>query len=222
MTTANSMHAPRNTDTDVGSPFSPVLAHGTDSLSYTPRLIDFCGYEGEDFRHFRDTLESYSAIANIRPPDRQASILNAQVKKYARIFLQKEVRNDPSIGTNYSELIRRLEQEYVTADVIEYYKDAFEQIVQGDEPPRMFLGRIQQAADLADLTGTEAEALIEAKFKGGLLPRVKRHCYLLGAKTFNGYKQFAYGYWRGQRGTTLYPQDNPFIPQNAEDRIPTS
>ena len=86
----------------------------------------------------------------------------------------------------------------------------------------MFLGRIQQAADLADLSGTEAEALIEAKFKSGLLPRVKRHCYLLGAKTFNDYKQFAYGYWRGQHGTTLYPQDNPFIPQNAEDRIPTS
>ncbi|KAG2215832.1 hypothetical protein INT45_002901 [Circinella minor] len=42
---------------------------------------------------------------------------------------------------------------YVTEDVIEYYKDAFDQLTQGeDEPPRMFLGRIQQAADLAELT----------------------------------------------------------------------
>ena len=103
------MHAPHNTDTDVGSSFSPVLAHGTDALSYKPRLIDFCGYEGEDFRHFRDTLESYFAIANIKSTDRQASILNAQVKYYARIFLQKEIKNIPSIGTKYGELISRLE-----------------------------------------------------------------------------------------------------------------
>ncbi|KAG2215693.1 hypothetical protein INT45_013356 [Circinella minor] len=195
MNTSSSMHAPHNTDINVGSSFSPVLAHGTDALSYKLRLIDFSGYEGEDFCHFRDTLESYF----------------------------KEIRNNPPIGTKYGKLISRLEQEYVTADVIEYYKDAFEQIVQGDdEPPRMFLGRIQQAADLANLSGAEAEALIEAKFKSGLLPRVKRYCYLLGAKTFNDYKQFAYEYWRGQHGTTLYSQDNPFILQNAEDRIPTS
>ncbi|KAI7859031.1 hypothetical protein BDC45DRAFT_565124 [Circinella umbellata] len=168
------------TDNHESSSYSPVLAHGTDhSLSYKPKLIDFCGYEGEDFRHFRDTLESYFAIANIKDCERQASILNAQVKKYARIFLQAKVRKHHAIGGKYTELIKLLEEEYVTPDVIEYYKDAFEQIIQGeDEPPRMFLGRIQQAADLAELIG--------------------------------------------QHGTTLYPQDNPFIPQKTEDRIPST
>ncbi|KAG2211528.1 hypothetical protein INT45_007797 [Circinella minor] len=212
------------TDNHESSSYSPVLAHGTDhSLSYKPKLIDFCGYEGEDFRHFRDTLESYFAIANIKDSERQASILNAQVKKYTRIFLQSKVRKNHAIGGKYTELIKLLEEEYVTPDVIEYYKDAFEQIIQGeDEPPRMFLGRIQQAADLAELVGKQGEALIEAKFKSGLLPRVKKHCYMMGATTFHDYKQFSYGFWRGQHGTTLYPQDNPFIPQKAEDRIPST
>ncbi|KAG2214773.1 hypothetical protein INT45_011891 [Circinella minor] len=45
---------------------------------------------------------------------------------------------------------------------------------------------------------------------------------MMGAKSFNDYKQFAYGFWRGQHGTTLYPPDNPFVPQKAEDRVPTS
>ncbi|KAG2215833.1 hypothetical protein INT45_002902 [Circinella minor] len=45
---------------------------------------------------------------------------------------------------------------------------------------------------------------------------------MMGATSFPDYKQFAYGYWRGQHGTTLYPQDNPFIPQKADDRIPTA
>ena len=184
------------TDNHESSSYSPVLAHGTDhSLSYKPKLIDFYGYEGEDFRHFRDTLESYFAIANIKDGERQASILNAQVKKYARIFLQAKVRKHHAIGGKYTELIKLLEEEYVTPDVIEYYKDAFEQIIQGeDEPPRMFLGRIQQAADLAELIGKQGEALIEAKFKSGLLPRVKKHCYMMGATTFNDYKQFSYGF----------------------------
>ncbi|KAG2210151.1 hypothetical protein INT45_004429 [Circinella minor] len=150
------------TDNHESSSYSPVLAHGTDhSLSYKPKLIDFCRYEGEDFRHFRDTLESYFAIANIKDSERQASILNAQVKKYARTFLQSKVRKNHAIGGKYTELIKLLEEEYVTPDVIEYYKDAFEQIIQG---------RIQQAADLAELVGKQGEALIEAKFKSGLLP----------------------------------------------------
>ena len=74
MTISDSVHAP--TESDLGS-YSPVLASGTDSLSYKPRLIDFCGYEGEDFRHFRDTLESYFAITNQKNAARKASILNA-------------------------------------------------------------------------------------------------------------------------------------------------
>ena len=220
MTISDSVHAP--TESDLGS-YSPVLASGTDSLSYKPRLIDFCGYEGEDFRHFRDTLESYFAITNQKNAARKASILNAQVRKYARIFLQGKIRATPALGVDYDELIKLLEEEYVTADVIEYYKDAFDQLLQGeDELPRMFLGRIQQAADLAELSNKAGEALIEAKFKSGLLPRIKKHCYMMGAKSFNDYKQFAYGFWRGQHGVTLYPQDNPFIPQKAEERIPTA
>ena len=142
MAITDSRHAP-SPESDLGS-HPPVLAHGTDSFNYKPRLIDFCGYEGEDFRHFKDTLESYFAITDIKNAARQASILNAQVKKNARIFLQGKIRSAPSIGTKYDELIKLLEKEYVTEDVIEYYKDAFDQLTQGeDEPPRMYLGRIQ-------------------------------------------------------------------------------
>ncbi|KAG2224775.1 hypothetical protein INT45_005299 [Circinella minor] len=45
---------------------------------------------------------------------------------------------------------------------------------------------------------------------------------MMGAKSFNDYKQFAYGFWKGQHGVTLYLQDNPFIPQKAEERISTA
>ncbi|KAG1138812.1 hypothetical protein G6F37_010145 [Rhizopus arrhizus] len=31
---------------------------------FRPRLIEFYGYEGEDFRHFQETLDSYLAIKN--------------------------------------------------------------------------------------------------------------------------------------------------------------
>ncbi|KAI9244688.1 hypothetical protein BDA99DRAFT_543927 [Phascolomyces articulosus] len=169
MPISDSIHTP--TDTEL-SPYSPVLANGTDALSYKPRLIDFCGYEGEDFRYFRDTLDSFFALHNTRNTARQASIINAQVKKYARIFLQGKIRATPSIGTKYDELIKLLEEEY----------DAFEQLTQGeDEPPRMFLGRIQQAADLAEINSRGGEALIQAKFKSGLLPRIKKHCYIMGS-----------------------------------------
>ena len=68
---------------DDTSYISPMLAQGTDSLSYKPRLIDFNGYEGEDFRHFQDTLESYFALADVKSDERKAKILLTQVKRYA-------------------------------------------------------------------------------------------------------------------------------------------
>ncbi|KAG2209643.1 hypothetical protein INT45_002643, partial [Circinella minor] len=214
------MSQQNNKTVDDNSYISPMLAQGTNSLSYKPRLIDFNGYEGEDFRHFQDTLESYFALADVKSDERKAKILLTQVKRYARTFLYNEIEGKNQLLTNYAGLIKLLKNEYITTDVIEYYKDAFEQITQGDdEPPRMFLGRIQQAADLAEL-GDQGKGLIQAKFKSGLLPQIKKHCYTMGAQTYDEYKQYAYGYWRGNHGTTLYPQDNPFIPKKAEDRIP--
>ncbi|KAI9310381.1 hypothetical protein BX666DRAFT_2033121 [Dichotomocladium elegans] len=107
--------------------------------------------------------------------------------------------------------------------MIENYKIAFEQITQGEtESPRMFLGRIQQAANLAEFAEHELTSLTFNKFKTGLLPQVKRHCITMGASSFEQYKAYANAYWRGTYGTTSYPQEDPFSQPTTEDNVPIS
>ncbi|KAI8137658.1 hypothetical protein BJV82DRAFT_674445 [Fennellomyces sp. T-0311] len=62
----------------------------------------------------------------------------AQLKKYARIYLQVKTRTNHKLKVQYDELIKLLE-EYLTEDIIEQYKDAFFRLKQGESesPPAL-------------------------------------------------------------------------------------
>ncbi|KAG1130850.1 hypothetical protein G6F38_013423 [Rhizopus arrhizus] len=51
---------------------------------YRPRLIEFHGYEGEDFRHFLEILESFLAISNTHNDSRKLVILKSQLHTWYR------------------------------------------------------------------------------------------------------------------------------------------
>ncbi|KAG0921264.1 hypothetical protein G6F57_022121 [Rhizopus arrhizus] len=63
-----------------------ALANANMNASYRPTLIDFHGYEGEDFRHFLEILESYFALNNIALDARKLTILKAQLRGAAKVY----------------------------------------------------------------------------------------------------------------------------------------
>ncbi|KAG1618144.1 hypothetical protein G6F46_004144 [Rhizopus delemar] len=68
-----------------------ALANTNMNSSYRPILIDFHGYEGEDFRHFLEILESYFALNNITQDPRKLTILKAQLRGAAKVYYEKEI-----------------------------------------------------------------------------------------------------------------------------------
>ena len=56
-----------------------ALANTNMNASYRPVLIDFHGYEGEDFRHFLEILESYFAINNITQESRKLTFFESTI-----------------------------------------------------------------------------------------------------------------------------------------------
>ncbi|KAG1016311.1 hypothetical protein G6F25_014104 [Rhizopus arrhizus] len=64
-----------------------ALANANMNASYRPTLIDFHGYEGEDFRHFLEILESYFALNNIALDARKLTILKAQLRGAAKVYI---------------------------------------------------------------------------------------------------------------------------------------
>jgi hypothetical protein len=63
----------------------------TFNQSYRPRLIEFYGYEGEDFHHFQEILDSYLAITNTLSDDRKLIVLKSQLRRAAKIYFEKEI-----------------------------------------------------------------------------------------------------------------------------------
>ncbi|KAG0994164.1 hypothetical protein G6F27_014013 [Rhizopus arrhizus] len=70
-----------------------ALANTNMNASYRPVLIDFHGYEGEDFRHFLEILESYFAINNITQEPRKLTILKAQLRGAAKVTLNEPLHH---------------------------------------------------------------------------------------------------------------------------------
>ena len=63
----------------------------TFAQGFRPRLIEFYGYEGEDFRHFQEILDSYLAITNTLSDDRKLIVLKSQLRRAAKIYFEKEI-----------------------------------------------------------------------------------------------------------------------------------
>ena len=53
-------------------------------------IIEFHGYEGEDFRHFQEVLESYLGLNNVTNEARKLAILKAQLRGPAKIYSEPQ------------------------------------------------------------------------------------------------------------------------------------
>ncbi|ORE11113.1 hypothetical protein BCV72DRAFT_284777 [Rhizopus microsporus var. microsporus] len=152
-----------------------VLANYSSSItqSYRPKLIEFHGYEGEDFRHFQELLESYFAFANLNNDARKLTILKSQLRRAAKVYFENElIKKKPDI--TYDEAMEELKKHYITPELIQSYELEFNEMYQGEqEHPRIFLARLREAADLANIT---SNAVIESRFRAGLLREIKQFC----------------------------------------------
>ncbi|KAG1135340.1 hypothetical protein G6F37_013324 [Rhizopus arrhizus] len=91
------------------------------NASYRPVLIDFHGYEGEDFRHFLEILESYFAINNITQEPRKLTILKAQLRGAAKVYYEKEIlKRIPDV--KYDNATELLTNHYITPELIQSYE----------------------------------------------------------------------------------------------------
>ena len=104
--------------------------------SYKPRLIEFSGAEGEDFRHFMEILDSFFAVSNITNDARKIVILKAQLRRTAKSFLDSKIEFGNTGTSNtmtYKEAIDVLKERYITASLINRYLISFNELMQGPE-----------------------------------------------------------------------------------------
>ncbi|KAG1490075.1 hypothetical protein G6F46_013423 [Rhizopus delemar] len=144
-----------------------AISNQSSNQGYRPRLIEFYGYEGEDFRHFQEILESYLAISNTNSDGRKLVILKSQLRRAAKVYFERVIlKNKPDI--TYDQAIEELKKQYITPELIQNYELEFSEMYQGNqEHPRIFLARLREAADLANI---DNEAIIEIApetFKNG-------------------------------------------------------
>lgn len=188
----------------------------TFSQGFRPRLIEFYGYEGEDFRHFQEILDSYLAITNTLSDDRKLIVLKSQLRRAAKIYFEKEIlKRIPNV--TYDKAIELLKQHYITPELIQSYELEFNEMFQGEqEHPQIFLARLREAADLANIT---SEAVIESRFRVGLLKEIKQFCIQSSAHTFQEWINHADGWWNANRPRKIAMVDNPFIPRNVNNAL---
>ena len=131
---------------------------------YRPRLIEFYGYEGEDFRHFHEILDSFLVLSNTNNESRKLAILRAQLRRAAKVYFEKVIlKNQPQV--TYDEAIELLKNHYITPELIQTYELEFNEMMQGNqEHPQIFLARLREAAELANITN---EAVIESRYRAG-------------------------------------------------------
>ncbi|KAG1442580.1 hypothetical protein G6F56_011005 [Rhizopus delemar] len=196
-----------------------VLAtnNNTNSIpGYRPRLIEFYGYEGEDFRHFQEILEFFLAINNISNDSRKLIILKAQLLRAAKIHFERVVLKDyPNV--TFSEAMDHLKNHYITPELIQNYELEFNDMQQGEqEHPQIYLARLREAADLANIT---SEEVVKSRFRAGLLREIKQFCIQSSSKTFKDWINHADGWWNANRPRKIAMVDNPFIPRNVNHAL---
>lgn len=192
-----------------------ALANNNSNSGYRTMLFDFHGYEGEDFRYFLENLEAYFAINNIHD-NRKLTILKTQLKGPAKIHFEKDVfKKMPDL--KYDQAIEHLKNHYITPELIQKYELEFSDMQQGEqEHPRIFLSRLQAAAELANI---DNEAIIESRFRTGLIREIKLFCIQCSSKTLKDWMTHAEGWWNANRPRKIAMVDNPFIPRNANQAL---
>ncbi|CEP08728.1 hypothetical protein [Parasitella parasitica] len=175
-----------------------------------PKIIEFYGFEGEDFRHFMHLLESFFALNGITHDARKVAILRAQLRRVAAVYFDNTLkeRNVSLAKLSYTEAIAILQDHFVSEAVIECYQNAFDEMTQSQhESPSEFLSRLYEAADLANITD---EKFIFSRFKTGLLQDIKIFCKEMSATQFQDWIKHGNAWWNAHSKTAINLVDNPF------------
>lgn len=196
-----------------------VLAQVPDSPEFNPRwspnykqrIVEFYGFEGEDFRHFRALLESFFAVNGITQDHRKVIILKAQLRRAASIFFSGDMKSKNLMidKITYDEAITLLQERFLSKDLLEEYEYAFQSMKQNhNESPQMFLSRLHEAADLADI---EEDKLIYSRFRAGLLPQIIVFCKEQSASTHKDWVKNSNAWWSAHASRQINLVDNPFV-----------
>ncbi|KAI7869427.1 uncharacterized protein EV154DRAFT_571145 [Mucor mucedo] len=176
-----------------------------------PKIIEFYGFEGEDFRYFRSVLETFFSLTGITQDLRRVNVLRTQLRRSAGVFFDKYLeKHDLTVGKiSYKEAIQLLQEHYITEQIIQNYELAFNEMQQSPgESPQVFLSRLYEAADLADI---QEEKLIHSRFRAGLLPALKTFCREQSASSFDQWVKHADGWWNAHAPTSINLVENPFV-----------
>ncbi|KAG1031850.1 hypothetical protein G6F43_013871 [Rhizopus delemar] len=138
--------------TTTGQNVLATISNQSVNPGFRPRLIEFYGYEGEDFRHFQEILESYFAISNTNNDSRKLTILKSQLRRAAKVYYERVILvENPEV--NYEQAMELLKKYYITPELIQSYEIEFNDMCQGtQEHPQIFLSRLREAADLANIS----------------------------------------------------------------------
>ena len=186
------------------------------AYGYRPKLIEFYGYEGEDFRHFQEILDSYLAISNTSADARKVIILRSQLRRAAKVYFERVILQEKP-NVTYDQPMEMLRKHYITAELIQSYELEFNEMYQGEqEHPQIFLSRLREAANLANIT---SEAVVESRFRAGLLKEIKQFCIQSSARQFKDWINHADGWWNANRPRKIAMVDNPFIPRNVNNAL---
>ncbi|KAG0734388.1 hypothetical protein G6F16_013116 [Rhizopus arrhizus] len=113
--------------------------------------------------------------------------------------------------------MEKLKNYYITPELIQSYELEFNEMYQGEqEHPQIFLARLREASDLANINN---EALIQSRFRAGLLREIKQFCIQSSARSFQEWTNHAEGWWNANRPRKIAMVDNPFIPRNINSAL---
>ncbi|CEJ05495.1 hypothetical protein RMCBS344292_19435 [Rhizopus microsporus] len=125
------------------------------------------------------------------------SILKSQLRGPAKVYLEKEILTEyPKI--TFNDALAKMKEYYITPELIQAYELEFNEMYQGEqEHPRVFLARLREAAQLAEI---KDNSIIESKFRAGWFTH-------------------ADGWWNAHRPRKISMVNNPFLPRNANQAL---
>ncbi|KAG0803784.1 hypothetical protein G6F20_013217 [Rhizopus arrhizus] len=88
--------------------------------------------------------------------------------------------------------------------------------IQGYRPRLIEFYGLREAADLANI---DNEAVIESRFRAGLLKEIKLFCIQSSSRTFQDWINHSEGWWNAHRPRKIAMVDNPFIPRNVNNAL---
>lgn len=193
-----------------------ALTPTTTSWNPKPRIIEFYGYEGEDFRYFKSILETFFSLTGVTSEPRRVTILRTQLRRAAAVFFDQALKKRRlTLATiTYPDAMQLLQEHYITDRLIQNYELAFNEMVQSqNESPQVFLSRLYEAADLADITD---EKYIHSRYRAGLIPPIKIFCREQSSDTFEQWVKHADGWWNAHAPQSINLVENPFISHGLE------